>query len=65
MVKAKTHKGAKKRFKISGSGAVLFSKQGRKHLLKNKTTKQKRKTRIQGTMFSADRDTVKSMLPYG
>ncbi len=62
MPKQKTHRGAKKRFKITGGGKVLRHHSMRSHILTKKTTKRKRKlrksTEVQGKFVS----TVKTML---
>lgn len=44
-VKAKTHKGAKKRFKVSANGKVSHKKCGSSHLMSHKSGKQVRKLR--------------------
>jgi large subunit ribosomal protein L35 len=41
--KMKTHKGAAKRFKKTGSGKVIRHKQGMGHLLSSKSRKRKRR----------------------
>lgn len=43
MVKAKTNKSVKKRFKITGTGKLLRRKQGRSHLLTKKSADRKRR----------------------
>ncbi len=43
MPKAKTNKSLKKRFKLTGSGKLLRSQQGRSHILTKKSSKRKRK----------------------
>lgn len=45
MPKQKTHKGAKKRFKVTGNGKVMRQKCGRRHLLSHKRAKRKRQLR--------------------
>ena len=47
-MKMKTHKGAKKRFKITGSGKVRRYKAFKSHILTKKTTKRKRRLRQGG-----------------
>ncbi|OGN62039.1 MAG: 50S ribosomal protein L35 [Chlamydiae bacterium RIFCSPHIGHO2_12_FULL_49_11] len=42
MIKAKSNKALKKRFKITATGKLLRKKQGRRHLLAKKSTKHKR-----------------------
>lgn len=39
----KTKKSIAKRFKITGTGKVMRRSPGKRHLLRNKTTKQKRR----------------------
>ena len=45
MPKIKSHSGAKKRFKVSGTGKVKFAKANRGHFLTEKSTTHKRKLR--------------------
>ena len=40
--KVKTHKGAKKRFRLKPSGVVKHKKKGLRHNLSNKSSKRKR-----------------------
>jgi large subunit ribosomal protein L35 len=51
MPKLKTHRGAAKRFKKSGTGKFLRGKAFKQHILTSKTTKQKRGLR--GTVVVA------------
>jgi len=44
-MKMKTHKGAKKRFKITGTGKVRRYKAFKSHILTKKTSKRKRRLR--------------------
>ena len=48
MPKMKTHKGAKKRFKVTGSGKVRRFKAFKSHILTKKTSKRKRRLRQGG-----------------
>ena len=45
MPKMKTHKGAKKRFSITGTGKVRRLKAFKSHILTKKTSKRKRRLR--------------------
>jgi large subunit ribosomal protein L35 len=45
MPKLKTNKAAKKRFKITATGKVLFRPAGKKHLMSGKTSKRRRQMR--------------------
>lgn len=47
-MKMKTHKGAKKRFKVTGSGKVRRFKAFKSHILTKKTSKRKRRLRQSG-----------------
>ena len=64
MPKLKTHRGAAKRFKKTGTGKILRASALRRHILTNKTTKSKRHMR--GTRQVSDQDAPKlrRMLPY-
>ena len=48
MPKMKTHKGAKKRFKVTGTGKVRRYKAYKSHILTKKTSKRKRRLRQPG-----------------
>jgi large subunit ribosomal protein L35 len=64
MPKMKTHRGAAKRFKKSGTGKVMRSKAFASHILEKKSPKRKRKLR-QGTVVSAgDMKRIAKLLPY-
>lgn len=45
MPKMKTHKGAKKRFSVTGTGKVRRMKAYKSHILTKKTAKRKRRLR--------------------
>jgi large subunit ribosomal protein L35 len=47
MPKQKTHKGSKKRFRVSANGKLKRSQAGKKHLNSHKTGKRKRQLRTQ------------------
>ena len=51
MPKMKSHKGARKRFKITGSGKVKRMRAFKSHILTKKTPKRKRRLR-QGTIMT-------------
>lgn len=50
MPKMKSHRGARKRFSITGSGKVKRFKAGKSHILTKKTSKRKRRLRQSTTM---------------
>lgn len=52
MPKLKTHKGAAKRFSVTGTGKVKRRKAFHSHILASKSPKRKRKLRM-GTMLDA------------
>jgi large subunit ribosomal protein L35 len=66
MPKIKTKSGAKKRFKITGSGKVMSSQAGKRHGMIKRTNKQIRNHRGTRVMFKADGENVKKFfLPNG
>jgi large subunit ribosomal protein L35 len=64
MPKMKTNRGAAKRFKITGTGKIAYSKSYASHILTKKTTKRKRKLRKSGIIDKADVAAVKRLIPY-
>ena len=62
MPKMKTHSGAKKRFKTSGSGKLVRRKQGRNHILEKKSAKRKRRLALEGEISKADLPRINKML---
>jgi large subunit ribosomal protein L35 len=66
MPKIKTKSGAKKRFKITGTGKVKSAMAGKRHGMIKRTNKQIRQHRGTRVMFKADGDNiVKFFLPNG
>ena len=63
MPKMKTHRGAAKRFKKTGSGKIVRSKSNKQHILTKKSPKRKRRLRKTGLVASVDEKRVKQMLP--
>ena len=55
MPKLKTNKAAKKRFKVTATGKVLFRPAGKKHLMSGKTSKRRRQMR-RWRQFESDHD---------
>lgn len=62
MPKQKTHRGAAKRFKISGGGKVVRHQSMKSHILSKKTTKRKRKLRQQVEQTGKTGRNIKEML---
>ena len=50
MPKMKSHRGARKRFSITGSGKVKRNKAFKSHILTKKTSKRKRRLRQSGVI---------------
>ena len=64
MPKIKTHRGAAKRFSLTGTGKVKRSKAYASHILTTKTTKRKRNLRKTAIMDKANAKAIKKILPY-
>jgi large subunit ribosomal protein L35 len=64
MPKVKTKSGAKKRFKVTGTGKVKRKRAFKNHILTKKETKQKRRLSNKAVVRSEDMKNVKFMLPY-
>jgi large subunit ribosomal protein L35 len=62
MPKVKTNSSAKKRFKISGTGKIMFQKSFKRHILTKKSTKRKRALGIKGVVNPANENFVKRLL---
>jgi len=65
MPKMKTHRGAAKRIKRTGSGKLKRMKAFKSHILTKKTTKRKRGLRKSTLVAKANEKQIKRMLPYG
>jgi large subunit ribosomal protein L35 len=64
MPKLKTHKGAKSRFHITGSGKLMRTKCGKSHLRRNKAPRTKRLYDETIPVSSADKKRVRRLLPH-
>jgi large subunit ribosomal protein L35 len=64
MPKMKTHRGAAKRFRKTGSGKLRRGRANKRHILTKKNSKRKRRLGQQTTIDSADHKRVMRMLPY-
>ncbi|GIV53694.1 MAG: 50S ribosomal protein L35 [Candidatus Kapaibacterium sp.] len=62
MPKSKTHSGAKKRYKVTGSGLIVREKAYRSHILTSKTRKRKRALRKATVVDSANLALVRAQL---
>lgn len=66
MPKLKTNRAAKKRYSYTATGKVKRTKTNRRHLLANRTTKQKRQLRAQRAYADKTCEAgIKKLLPYG
>lgn len=64
MPKMKTHRGAAKRFKKTGSGKIKRSKAYASHLLGKKSPKRKRGLRKPDLVSEAEQKNVSRLIPY-
>ncbi|MBO5349186.1 MAG: 50S ribosomal protein L35 [Clostridia bacterium] len=66
MPKLKTNKAAKKRYKFTATGKVKRTKANRRHLLANKTSRQRKTGKIMDAYADKSCEAgIKKMLPYG
>ena len=63
--KLKTCKAVSKRFKVSGTGKIMYRKAGRRHLLNRKPAKRMRPLRREGQIDRVDAERITRLLPYG
>ncbi|HET9669500.1 MAG TPA: 50S ribosomal protein L35 [Casimicrobiaceae bacterium] len=64
MPKMKTKSGAKKRFRVRGSGSIKRSQAFKRHILTKKSTKNKRHLRGVAAIDATNAASVAAMLPY-
>ena len=62
MPKAKTHSGASKRFRRTGTGKIVRQKAGRRHLLEHKSSTVTRRLAGTTSVSKADTKKVKKLL---
>jgi large subunit ribosomal protein L35 len=60
--KKKTHRGAKKRFKITGTGKVVRHQSGKRHILTKKSRTRKRRLRREVEQGGSLGATVKQLI---
>jgi large subunit ribosomal protein L35 len=63
--KLKTHRGAAKRFKLTGTGKLMRMHSGKRHLLGTKAAKRMRKLKKVTLVHPGDVPKTRQMLPYG
>lgn len=64
MPKLKTHRGAAKRFKATGTGKLKRNSAYRRHKLGKKSARRKRNLRRAGVLSAADEKRINKLLPY-
>jgi large subunit ribosomal protein L35 len=64
MPKIKTSRGAAKRFKLTATGKVKRRRGYLRHILSNKTRKQKRRLGTSTIVDKANERAIKRLLPY-
>ena len=62
MPKNKTHSGAKKRFRTTGSGKIMREQAGARHLLEHKSSRKTRRLATDQVLETADVRRVKRLL---
>jgi large subunit ribosomal protein L35 len=64
MPKLKTHKGAARRFHVTGSGKLLRIKCGKSHLRRKKAPRTRRLYDQKTAVSPADKKRISRLLPY-
>jgi len=64
MPKMKTHRGAAKRFRLTGTGRLKRSKAFKSHILTKKSAKRKRNLRKTTYVSTTQEKIMKKLLPY-
>ncbi len=62
MPKQKTKSGAKKRFRLTGSGKIKRAKMNRRHILTKKNSKRMRSLRKTAYVDSTQEKTIKNLI---
>jgi len=64
MPKVKTHSASKKRFRVTATGKIKMSHAFRSHRLISKDRKARKHHRLAAYVSSANKATVKKLIPY-
>ena len=64
MPKIKTHRGAAKRFKITGTGKIKRSRANKSHLMTGKPAKRMKRLRTPTLVSDSDYVNIRRLLPY-
>jgi large subunit ribosomal protein L35 len=65
MPKLKTHKGAKSRFHVTGTGKIMRTRGPKSHLRSQKAKRVKRQFDEMVELNPSDRKRIKRLIPYG
>lgn len=65
MPKLKTHRGAAKRFRVTGTGKIKRAKAYKSHILGKKPAKRKRNLRQAGLVSAPDQKRIARLLACG
>jgi large subunit ribosomal protein L35 len=63
MPRMKTHRGAAKRFKKTGTGKLVRNRANKQHILTKKHPKRKRQLRKSALISAADEKRIRQLLP--
>jgi large subunit ribosomal protein L35 len=64
MPKIKTHRGAAKRFKVTGTGKIMRRKGYKSHLLTGKSSKRTKRLRKAALVSDSEYANIKRLVPY-
>ncbi|MFA4918570.1 MAG: 50S ribosomal protein L35 [Thermodesulfovibrionales bacterium] len=64
MPKMKTHRGAAKRLKVTGTGKIMKHSGNKSHLLTGKSAKRTRRLRTASLVKHTELDRMRKLLPY-
>lgn len=62
--KLKTHRGAAKRFKVTGTGKIVRRKAGGNHILTKKNSRRKRALKKDALVAETEKKNIKQLIPY-
>jgi large subunit ribosomal protein L35 len=62
MPKQKTHSGAKKRFKVTGTGKIMHERANKRHLLEVKSSRRTRRLSVDAELAPAELKRTKKLL---
>lgn len=64
MPKMKTHRGAAKRYRVTGAGKIKRAKAFKSHILTKKSSKRKRNLRKGTYVSEAEAKVVRKLIPF-